>query len=233
MLQTSLAASLEAAFEDARALDASLGDRLRLIADTVRSLSASFATAVDLFVARLEGAAAGTGAPKPGEPMPPFMMPDETGRLVTLEECLARGPQLIVFHRGHWCPYCRLSVAGLAEIQEEVAPAGILAISAERGQFTKRLKAEAGARFPLLTDAGAGYALSLNLAVLVDEAMASLIAAAGWDVPRYQGTSGWVLPIPAVFAVGSDGIVRAAHVDPDYRRRMELADIVAAARALS
>lgn len=229
MLQTSLAAQLDTAFEKARALDVPLADRLGLIADTVRGISAEFADAVDGFVARLKDAGAGKSAPKPGDHMPDFVMPDENGKLVSLSQELEQAPQVIVFHRGHWCPYCRLSICGMAEIQDDLAPARILAISAERSQFTKILKSESGGNFPLLTDAGAGYALSLGLGIIVDEAMSSMIAAAGWDVPRYQGTDGWVLPIPAVFVVGTDGKVVASQFDADYRRRMELRDIIAAA----
>jgi len=230
VLQTSLAAELDAAFERARGLDAPLGDRLQLIADKVRGLSTEFAEAVDRFVERLQSTGAGVGAPKVGDLMPNFVLPDETGRLVDLSEELAKGPHVIVFHRGHWCPYCRLSICGMAEIQDEVAPARIIAISAERSQFTNILKKEAGGNFPLLTDMDAGYALSLGIAIVVDHSMASLIDSAGWDVPRYQGTSGWVLPVPAVFVVGTDRRIVAAHVDADYRRRMELTDIIDAAR---
>jgi peroxiredoxin len=82
-----------------------------------------------------------------------------------------------------------------------------------------------------LTDFGNGYALSLNLAVWVDDAMSSLIAAAGWDVPKYQGSEGWIVPIPSVFIVGQDGLIKARHVDPDYRRRLALDDLRAAAKA--
>lgn len=233
MLQTSLALTLDAAFEQARALDAPLADRLQLIADKVREISDDFANAVDRFVERLQNAGAGAGAPKPGDIMPDFLMPDEAGHLVSLSERLAYAPQVIVFHRGHWCPYCRLSISGLAEIENELSPSQIIAISAERSQFTKLIKAESGGCFPVLTDVGAGYALSLGLGIVVDDAMSSLISAAGWDVPRYQGTYGWVLPIPAVFVVGTDGHVIHSHIDADYRRRMELSEIIAAAHEAS
>jgi peroxiredoxin len=73
--------------------------------------------------------------------------------------------------------------------------------------------------------------LSLNLAIWVDDAMSSLIAGAGWDIPSYQGTSGWILPIPSVFVVGQDGLIKARHVDADYRRRMEPAEMSKAALA--
>lgn len=213
---------LESAFQHIRDRALTLGERLKYIADCVRASGPDFAAAVDAFVARLETAQAGATAPTVGDAMLDFCMPNHDGRLVTLGEILERGPAVLAFHRGHWCPYCRLNMVGLAEIQHDVAPAQIVAISSEVQQYTRALRAEAGAEFPFLSDVGGGYALSVNLAILVEESMATLIGGAGWDVPLYQGRTPWVLPIPAVFVVGQDGIVAARHVDPDYRRRMEL-----------
>jgi peroxiredoxin len=225
-----LVEALEQAFQDVRHKDMKLAQRLGYIADRVRSLSTEFAEAVDTFVDRLERSGAGNDAPKIGDPMPGFLLPDDEGHLVSLEKLLEKAPVAIAFHRGHWCPYCRLNAGGLAEIQDDLKPVQIVAISAETQQFTREIKAEAGARFPFLTDFGNGYALSLGLAVWVDDAMSSLIAGAGWDVPHYQGHDGWILPIPSVFVVGEDGLIKARHVDPDYRRRLELDDLRAAAK---
>lgn len=227
-----LAAKLEEAFQEIRGEPLTLNERLRFVAECVRREGPDFAVAVDTFVTRLESVQAGSAAPQVGDTFPNFMMPDQAGKLIELEGCLAQGPVIVAFHRGHWCPYCRLNMVGLAEIQDQVAPARLFAISAERAQFTKTLRAEAGANFPFLTDVGGGFALSINLAIWVDEAMARMIAAAGWDIPGYQGTDGWVLPVPAVFVIGQDGIVRARHVDPDYRRRMELDDLLREAERL-
>ena len=217
-----LVADLESAFQRIRDRELTLGERLKYIADCVRTNGPDFAAAVDAFVARLEAAQAGATAPMVGDEMPDFCMPNHDGRLVTLGEILERGPAVLAFHRGHWCPYCRLNMVGLAEIKHQVAPAQIVAISSEVQQYTRALRDEAGADFPFLSDVGGGYALSVNLAILVDEDMACLIGGAGWDIPLYQGRTPWVLPVPAVFVVGQDGIVAARHVDPDYRRRMEL-----------
>ena len=224
--------ALEEKFQQVRDLDLPLSVRLQAIASEVRARSLPFAEAVDTFVARLERAQAGVSAPQVGEVMPPFTMPDHEGRLVSLEDIVAEGPAILAFHRGHWCPYCRLNMVGLTEIQDQVAPARIFAISAELRRHTQDLRAESGARFPFLTDLDAGYALSINLAVWVDDLMSSMIAAAGWDVPGFQGGSAWVLPIPAVFIVDESGVIRTRHVDPDYRQRMELADILDGVRAL-
>ncbi len=221
-----LVTALDAAVADARQRDITLNERLRMVATRVRELSTVYADAVDVFVARLEGASAGASAPQIGDVMPDFMLPDQDGRMVTLEWLLEHGPAVLVFHRGHWCPYCRLTMAGMATIEARIAPHSLVAISPERQQYTRMLRADASAGFPFLSDVGSGYALSINLAVWVDDAMAELIAGAGWQIPEYQGTEGWIIPVPAVFVVGTDGRVIARHVDPDYRRRMELEDIL-------
>lgn len=217
-----LVAALEDAFQEVRDRDLTLGERLQFVADCVRTKGPEFAAAVDVFVARLEAAQAGSTAPMVGDVMPDFCMPDHDGQLVTLRSLLDRGPAVLAFHRGHWCPYCRLNMVGLAEIQQAAKPAQIVAISSEVQQYTRMLRAEAKAEFPFLTDVDGGYALSINLAIWVDEAMARMIGSAGWDVPGYQGGTPWVLPVPAVFVVRPDGVIAARHVDPDYRRRMEL-----------
>jgi peroxiredoxin len=227
---TSIVDELDNAFAEVRGHDLPLADRLGFIAKRVRELSTEFADAVDQFVGQLEAAAAGSQAPQVGDAMPGFLLPDETGRLVQMEQLLQQAPLAMAFHRGHWCPYCRLNAVGLAEIQDDIKPVRLVAISAETSEFTRQIKAEARAHFPFLTDVGNGYALSLNLAVWVPDFMSALIAGAGWDIPRYQGQDGWILPIPSVFIIGQDGLIKARHVDPDYRRRMELRDIIAAAQ---
>jgi len=227
-----LVAALEDVFQAVRNENWPLSRRLKAVADEVRAKGPGFAAAVDTFVARLERAQAGEGAPGVGDRMPDFSMPDQDGRLVGLEEILAGGPAVLAFHRGHWCPYCRLNMVGLAEIEDSIGPARIYAISAEVARYTRMLRSEAGAKFPFLTDLDAGYALSINLAILVDETMAAMIAGAGWNIPAYQGGQAWIHPVPAVFIVDTDGIVRTRHVDPDYRRRMELEEIVSGVQAI-
>jgi peroxiredoxin len=160
--------------------------------------------------------------------MPGFVLPDETGRLTTLEDLLAAGPVALAFHRGHWCPYCRLNTKALAEAQGRLKRGRIVAITPDRQRFVSILKADAGARFPILTDLDNGYALSLNIAVWVGEEMEKMMAAAGVDLPTYQGNAAWIIPIPATFVVGTDGVVAARYIDPDYRRRFDIEALIRA-----
>src|SRR5437879_12360875 len=96
------------AYERARTSEAPLGERLRIVADVVASQYPAFTAIVESFVRRLELAKAGVSAPGVGDRLPPFLLPDDGGRLISLDELLGRGPALIAFHRGHWCPYCQL-----------------------------------------------------------------------------------------------------------------------------
>ena len=217
---------IEAAFLEVRSSDLSLKDRLRVVADAARTHKPWYAEAIDQFAARLRQVQVGGHAPKVGEKMPPFVLPDHEGQLVSLDDILAKGPAVIAFHRGHWCPFCRLSMMALAEIEQQLKPAQIVAISTETQRYTRMLREQTGAMFPVLTDMDGAYALSLSIAVVLDDKLSSMISEAGWDVPLYQGGKEWLLPIPAAFVVRQDGTITARHIDPDYRQRMEIDELL-------
>jgi peroxiredoxin len=233
MTSKSFAEILDEAFEQCSRMDASLNQRLQAFADTVRKLNPTFAEAVDRLVTRLHEAGAGTAAPAPGDEMPNFLLPDDMGHLVSLEEILQKGPVALAFHRGHWCPYCRINTNALVEAQSTAQAEGsqIAAILPERRQFASELRAEAKAPFPILLDMDNGYAMSLNLAICVGEEMKRMMAESGWDLPAYQGNDAWMLPIPATFIVATDGRITARFVDPDYRKRMAIEDMLDALKA--
>ena len=233
MTEKTFAEILEAATEEARRMDAPLSVRLNIVADTVRGLSPAFAEVIDRMVARLADNGVGVTAPRPGEPMPPFLLPDETGRLVSLSGLLNKGPVVVSFNRGNWCPYCRLHVDALARAEVEVASLGaqIVAISPETSAWAAQLKTYAKAPFHILSDLDGGYALELNLLFWVGDEAQRALAGAGVDLVQFHGNDTWMLPIPATFVVGADGVVLARFVDPDYRRRMEVEDLLDALRA--
>lgn len=232
MTSKPLSQLLEEAFVQSRDMDASLAERLQAFADAVRQFGPNFQEAVDVLVDRLKQHDVGENAPKPGEVMPNFVLPDESGQLISLESLLKKGPVAVTFHRGYWCPYCRINTRALAEAQSQIAAEGghVAAIMPDREHFTAGLKTEAEAPFPILTDFDNGYALSLNLAFWVGQEMQELMTGAGWDVSRSQGSNTWLLPIPATFVVGTDGEVKARFIDPDYRKRMAIEDLLSALR---
>jgi len=220
--------ALREAFARYRDMDASLAERLEAYSAAVRRLVPEYADAIDRLVGRLAASGAGATAPGPGEPMPPFVLPDEAGHLVSLEGLLREGPVAITFHRGHWCPWCRISGRAFAELPRKIARPGaqLVAVMPERQQFAAEFKADAGSRFPVLTDIDNGYALMLSLAIWIGPDLERLLSSFGRSLPDYQGNESWMLPIPATFVVGTDGRVAARFIDPDFRRRVSVEELI-------
>ena len=218
------------AFEQARALDGSMSERLSVFINAVRTHQPHALAIVDRLVARLRKHHAGEGAPDVGEAMPLFALPDDSGRMVALTDLIAHGPAIVTFHRGHWCPYCRISINTLARAQPRIEALGarMVAIVPDRQAFAADMKQDGDVAFPILTDLDNGYAMSLNLAIWVGAEMMEFMESIGRTLPEYQGNDAWMLPIPATFVVGQDGRVKARFADPDYRGRASVEQLIAA-----
>jgi peroxiredoxin len=219
---------LKLAFQRCRDMEGTLNEQLRAYALAGREIFPAYGEAVDRLVVRLNHNGGGENAPRPGEAMPPFVLPDEKGELVALPSLLAQGPVAVMFFRGHWCPYCRLNMRAVIQAEQRIKAMGaqIVAIMPETQEFTRKFKSDSEIPFPVLTDLDNGYALSLNLAIWLGTEIQQLLA--HQDMAKFHGNDGWTLPIPAVFVVGRDGIVKARFVDPDFRKRMEIDDLLAA-----
>jgi len=229
-LTSANAERLRNAFLQIRDMEGTLREQLEAYAAAGREIFPAYGEAVDRLVARVHDNGGGENAPRPGDPMPPFMLPDDSGKLVSLTGLIAKGPVAVMFFRGHWCPYCRLNVRAVTQAMDRIKAmnAQVVAIMPELQQYAGKFKAESGAPFPVLTDLDNGYALSLNLAIWLGTEIQGLLSYQ--DMARYHGNDGWVLPIPAAFVIGRDGLVKARFVDPDFRKRMEIDDLLAALR---
>ena len=222
---------LRNAFLQCRDMEGTLREQLEAYAAAGREIFPAYGAAVDRLVERLLANGGGENAPRPGDPLPSFVLPDDQGRLVTLNSLIANGPVAVMFFRGHWCPYCRLNVRAVIQAMDRIGAAGgqVVAIMPELQEYAARFKTESTAPFPVLTDLDNGYALSLNLAIWLGPEIQQLLSY--YDMASFHGNDGWVLPIPATFVVGRDGLVKARFVDPDFRKRMAIDDLLAALRS--
>ncbi|HEY8128197.1 MAG TPA: peroxiredoxin-like family protein, partial [Hyphomicrobium sp.] len=207
----------------------SLNDRLAAYVAKMRELKIPFAEANDELVARLKATDVGTLAPTVGDIMPPFMLPSHDRKLISLEEMLAKGPTVISLNRGHWCPFCRIAIGELATMHDAIKASGaeVVSIMPETQKFTRQLS-EAEASLMILSDVDNGYALSLGLVFWVGDRIKSLMRDYDIHLDEFQGNDGWFLPVAATFVVGQDGRVLARCVDADFRKRMEVDEILTA-----
>jgi peroxiredoxin len=221
---------LRRAFDRADALETSLNEKLAAYTEAARKAIPGILDAYDKFVARLQGSGAGAEAPSAGDEMPGFLLPDEQGRLVSLDELTRSGPVVISFNRGHWCPYCRLELRALARAYPRLAAAGaqVVSILPETAEFSQRLRDANKLPFPVLSDLDHGYALTVGLTVWIGDELERRYRAANIDLGLYQASDGWFLPIPATYIVDQNRRVKARFVDPDFRKRLPIEEIVAA-----
>ena len=214
----------------AEALDVPLSERLAAFFDMTRPLRPEIHAAYLRIVQRLEALRLAEIGPKIGEPMPDFILPDQRGKLVTLDALCRNGPVVLCFNRGHWCPYCQLALRALAAAHDDVRRLGgqIVSIVPERAQFSKKMAGDNSLPFPVLSDVDLSYALSLGLVYWIGAEMKAIYDTVGVDLANYQGNGNYFLPIAATFVVGADGMVADRHVDHDFRNRMSIDRMLAA-----
>lgn len=223
------------AFAEVCAMDAPLSERLAAYVRKLRDANSEFASAYDRLVERLAAGKSGHTAPKVGAVMPPFLLPSHAGGMVALGALLRSGPVVVSFNRGHWCTFCKLELRAFAESHEAIAAHGgrVVSIMPERQAYTRRANAEQATAVTVLTDIDNGYALSLGLVIWVGPEVQAIMSDRGACLPELQGNDGWLLPTPATFVVGRDGRIAARFVDPDFRRRQDMEQIVAVLKGLA
>ncbi|MFH2112899.1 MAG: peroxiredoxin-like family protein [Spirochaetota bacterium] len=169
-----------------------------------------------------------------GSAIPHFELPNATGEYVSSMELLAKGPMVIAFYRGAWCPYCNLELQNLQMILPEIHDRGaeLVAISPQTPDNSLSLQEKHGLEFQVLSDAGNAVARKFGLVYSLSEPMKQFFSVVGFDLPGFNGDQSWELPIPATYVVDQEGIV-IAHIDTDWTRRMEPRQILDALRDLS
>jgi peroxiredoxin len=161
---------------------------------------------------------------------PDFSLPDARGGIVSLSSLLAKGPVVVTFYRGGWCPFCDLQLrvyqAALPAIRKSGAE--LVAISPQTPDYAQADVDKKELTFPVLTDARNAVARRYGLVFALSEALKSLQTGFGNPIPKFNGDDSWELPMPGTFVLDRTGAVRLAHVDPNYTVRLEPAAILAA-----
>ena len=179
-------------------------------------------------IARLVAGAAGSEAPKAGDILPSFLLPDDEGRLVGLGDFSSAKAIVVSVNRGHWCTYCRVELESMRTITSEVRRRGgvMLGITPDRQRYLRGLKEELDLGFPILSDMDNAYAMSLGLVVWCGDEVRTLYRTINWNLDEFQGNDGWMVPIPATYVVAPDGRIKTSFVEPDFRQRIEPAAIL-------
>jgi peroxiredoxin len=164
-----------------------------------------------------------------GQRAPEFVLPDAKGAAVTLSDLRSRGPVVLSFYRGAWCPYCNLELQAwqrhLPELQARGA--SFAAISPQLPDASLTLAQKHALGYPVLSDLANRVARQFGIVYTLDESLRPVYEQFGIDLQASNGDSSFELPVPATYLIGRDGIVAGAWVDADYRRRAEPSAVLA------
>lgn len=170
---------------------------------------------------------------KAGNHAPAIVLGNAKGETVNVGKLLRRGPVIVTFYRGGWCPYCNLELKAFQEILPEIeaASAALVAISPERPDETLSTAEKNALHFEVLSDVGQKVSRAFGLVYRFTDELRATYQGGGLDVPTRNGTPGdWSLPVSATYAIGQDGTIIFAHTDVDYRDRAEPRDVLNALR---
>jgi peroxiredoxin len=170
---------------------------------------------------------------KVGDRAPDFELPDATGKIVKLSERLARGPVVVTWYRGGWCPYCNIALRGFQKRMPEIraAGAGLVAISPQTPDNSLSTAEKAHLEFEVLSDRGNKVAHAYGVAYKLPRVVAEQFKGR-LDLAKYNGGDSGELPLGATYVIDRQGIIRYAFVDADYRKRAEPSEVIAAIRSL-
>lgn len=171
-------------------------------------------------------------APAVGARAPEFILPDAFGKATSLATVLEKGPAVVTFYRGGWCPFCDLQLRAYQGALPQIRDLGaeLIAISPQTPDFAQADISKKQLSFPVLTDAGNRVARLYGLVFALSEPLRRLQTGFGNPIPKFNGDDSWELPMPGTFVLDRTGVVRLAHVDPDYTKRLEPAAILGALR---
>jgi peroxiredoxin len=171
-------------------------------------------------------------AKKVGDKAPTFALKDPDGNLVSSKELLAKGPLVVSFYRGVWCPYCNMELQALQEALPEFKKlgAGLVAISPQTAPNSRKSIRENKLTFPILSDTKGEVGAAFGLKFKLPDYLVDLYKSFKNELPTFNDDPEWSLPMPARYVIGQDGTILYSEVNPDYTHRPEPADMFPALR---
>jgi peroxiredoxin len=200
--------------EDIDAMNAqipsAIGDRISAGADSITSANDAPGLAV-------------------GDQAPDFTLNDAIGNAVSLSELRSRGPVVLTFYRGEWCPYCNIQLRHLEQALPSYLALGatLVAISPQSPDHSLSLTEKHELKFPVLSDLDQSVIKAYKLQFTLSGDLEDLQVNVFQNDPATQNADGSrTLPVPATFVVDRQGVIRASFVNADWRVRVDPNDVL-------
>ena len=166
---------------------------------------------------------------KVGDQTPAIVLKNANGTTVDVGALREKGPVIVTFYRGGWCPYCNLELKAYQEILPQIVAAGasLVAISPEKPDDTLSTAEKNALSFEVLSDVGQTVGRAFGLVYDFTEELKAAYRGFNLDIPARNGTLGeWALPVSATYVIDRDGCIIYAYTDVDYRDRADPHDVL-------
>lgn len=162
------------------------------------------------------------------EQAPNFVTKDQNGRKLVLSEELKKGPVVLVFYRGQWCPYCSRQLKKLEDSLSFIRERGatLIAITPEIPENISKTIQKTKASYPIVYDEGLRIMRSYDVSFTVDSNTVVKYRQFGIDFNAANGNNGANLPVPALYIVNTSGKIIFRHFDPDYKQRVSVREVL-------
>jgi peroxiredoxin len=169
-----------------------------------------------------------------GDTIPVFILRDHHGRRVNSSSILRRGPLVLTWYRGAWCPYCNIHLRAYQEMLPEIKARGaeLVAISPQTPDHSSSTAEKLDLEFIVLSDPGNRIARRFGIVYALPPAVRAVYEQK-IGLAQYNGDDAYELPLAATYVVDSDGVIRYAFLDADYHKRAEPAAVLAALREVA
>ncbi|MFM9973557.1 MAG: peroxiredoxin-like family protein [Beijerinckiaceae bacterium] len=160
---------------------------------------------------------------------------DQHNRPFDLARLVADKPVILTFYRGGWCPYCNLELRADQALLADIHALGaeLVAVSPELPDHALSTTEKNDLSFTVLSDIGGDFASALGIRFTLSEAVQPFYEKGGHALPERNGDGTWALPMPATFVVNRGGRIASAFIEPDYRKRLDPVETLAALRSIT
>lgn len=159
---------------------------------------------------------------------PDFRAKDQHGKEIRLKDLLKEGKVVLVFYRGHWCPYCNKELSRLQDSLQLIKDKGatLVAVSPEIPENVEKTVEKTKAEYSILYDEKLKIMKAYDVEFEVQENVLTRYRNSGLDIEKLNGPNGKYLPVPAVFIIDKESTIIYRFFDRDYKKRPSVKDLL-------
>jgi peroxiredoxin len=166
---------------------------------------------------------------KVGDTAPVFTGYDQKGKMVESKKLLEKGPMVLFFYRGKWCPVCSGYLNSYQDSLNIITDQGFnfVAITPESIENVEQTVKLHNLSFTVIYDCQEKIMEDYDVMFEVTKAYQDkILLSYSIDIAKNNGREIAHLPVPATYIINRDGIIVAVQFDPDYHRRASVKWII-------